>query len=390
MTRAVVLAGVRTPVGRYGGALSGVRPDDLAALVIREVVDRSGVPEGDIEEVWFGNANQAGEENRNVARMAALLAGLPDSVAGVTVNRLCASGLSAVVGACHAVIAGEGDLFVAGGVESMSRAPLVTAKPDKAFQRGDRVLYDSTLGWRFPNPRMAELFPLETMGETGENVAERWGVSREEQDAFALASQRRWAAAADAGRFDDELVAVGDVTRDEHPRPDTTLEKLAALKPAFRKGGTVTAGNSSGINDGAAALVIASEQKARELGIEPLGAFLGSAAAGVDPRVMGVGPIPAVQKVLARTGVGVAALDLVELNEAFASQSLVVVRELGLDPEKVNVNGGAIALGHPLGMSGARLVVSLLHELRRRNGRYGLATLCVGVGQGQAALFERS
>jgi 3-oxoadipyl-CoA thiolase len=390
VNRAVVLAGVRTPVGRYGGALSGVRPDDLAALVIREVVDRSGVPKGDIEEVWFGAANQSGEDNRNVARMAALLAGLPDSVAGVTVNRLCASGLSAVVGACHAVIAGDGDLFVAGGVESMSRAPFVTAKPDKAFPRGDRVQYDTTLGWRFPNPRMEELFPLEAMGETGENVAERWGVSREEQDAFALASQQRWAAAADAGRFDDELVAVGDVTRDEHPRPDTTLEKLAALKPAFRTGGTVTAGNSSGINDGAAALVIASEQKARELGIEPLGTFLGSAAAGVDPRVMGIGPIPAVQKVLARTGVDVASLDLVELNEAFASQSLVVVRELGLDPEKVNVNGGAIALGHPLGMSGARLVVSLLHELRRRNGRYGLATLCVGVGQGQAALFERT
>ena len=389
MTRAVVLAGVRTPIGRYGGALSGVRPDDLAALVIREVVDRSGVPEGEIEEVWFGNANQAGEDNRNVARMAALLAGLPDSVAGVTVNRLCASGLSAIVGACHAVIAGDGDLFVAGGVESMSRAPLVTAKPDKAFPRGDRTLYDTTLGWRFPNPRLAEMFPLEAMGETGENVAEHWGVSREDQDAFALASHQRWAAAAEAGRFDDELVPVGDVTRDEHPRPDTTLEKLATLKPAFRKDGTVTAGNSSGINDGAAAVVIASEEKARELGIEPLGTFLGSAAAGVDPRVMGIGPIPAVQKVLARTGIGVGALDLVELNEAFASQSLVVLRELGLDPEKVNVNGGAIALGHPLGMSGARLVVSLLHELRRREGRYGLATLCVGVGQGQAALFTR-
>ena len=389
MTRAVVLAGVRTPIGRYGGALSGVRPDDLAALVIREVVDRSGVPEGEIEEVWFGNANQAGEDNRNVARMAALLAGLPESVAGVTVNRLCASGLSAIVGACHAVIAGDGDLFVAGGVESMSRAPLVTAKPDKAFPRGDRTLYDTTLGWRFPNPRLEEMFPLEAMGETGENVAERWGVSREDQDAFALASHQRWAAAAEAGRFDDELVPVGDVTRDEHPRPDTTLEKLATLKPAFRKDGTVTAGNSSGINDGAAAVVVASEEKARELGIEPLGTFLGSAAAGVDPRVMGIGPIPAVQKVLARTGIGVGALDLVELNEAFASQSLVVMRELGLDPEKVNVNGGAIALGHPLGMSGARLVVSLLHELRRREGRYGLATLCVGVGQGQAALFTR-
>jgi acetyl-CoA C-acetyltransferase len=266
----------------------------------------------------------------------------------------------------------------------------VSAKPDKAFPRGNQTAYDTTLGWRFPNPRMEEMFPLEAMGETGENVAERWGVSREDQDAFALASQQRWAAAADAGRFDDELVAVGDVTRDEHPRSDTTLEKLAALKPAFRKGGTVTAGNSSGLNDGAAALVVASEEKAKELGIEPLGVFLGSAVAGVDPRVMGIGPIPAVKKVLARTGIDADALDLVELNEAFASQSLAVIRELGLDPEKVNVNGGAIALGHPLGMSGARLVVSLLHELRRREGRYGLATLCVGVGQGQAALFERS
>jgi acetyl-CoA C-acetyltransferase len=376
-------------VGRYGGALSGERPDDLAGLVIRAAVDRARVPEEQIEEVWFGCANQAGEDNRNVARMGALLAGLPDSVAGVTVNRLCASGLSAVVGACHAVIAGEGDLFVAGGVESMSRAPFVTAKPDKAFPRGDRTMFDTTLGWRFPNPRMQELFPLEAMGETGENVAERWGVSREDQDAFALASQQRWAAAADAGRFDDELVPVGDVVRDEHPRPDTTLEKLGTLKPAFRKSGTVTAGNSSGLNDGAAALVIASEEKARELGVEPLGTYLGGAVAGVDPRVMGIGPIPAVQKLLARTGVEASALDLVELNEAFASQSLAVVRELGLDPEKVNVNGGAIALGHPLGMSGARLVVSLLHELRRRGGRYGLATLCVGVGQGQAALFER-
>jgi 3-oxoadipyl-CoA thiolase len=387
--RAVVLAAVRTPIGRYGGALSGVRPDDLAGLVIREVVDRSGAPEAQIEDVWFGCANQAGEDNRNVARMGALLAGLPDSVAGVTVNRLCASGLAAVVGACHAVIAGDGDLFVAGGVESMSRAPFVTAKADTAFPRGERTMYDTTLGWRFPNPRLQEMFPLEAMGETGENVAERWGVSREDQDAFALASQQRWAAAAEAGRFDDELVAVGDVVRDEHPRCDTTLEKLASLKPAFRKDGTVTAGNSSGLNDGAAALVIASEEKARELGVEPLGMFLGSAVAGVDPRVMGIGPVPAVQKLLTRTGVDVGSLDLVELNEAFASQSLAVVRELGLDHEKVNVNGGAIALGHPLGMSGARLVVSLLHELRRRGGRYGLATLCVGVGQGQAALFER-
>ncbi len=389
MSRAVILSAVRTPIGRYGGALADVRPDDLAAIVIREAVARAGVPADQIEDVWLGAANQAGEDNRNVARMAALLAGLPDSVGGVTVNRLCASGLAAVVGACHAVIAGDGDLFVAGGEESMTRAPFVTAKDSKPFGRGDRPLYDTTLGWRFPNPKLGELFPPESMGETGENVAERWGVSREDQDAFALESQRRWAAADEAGRFADELVPVGDVTRDEHPRPDTTLEKLASLKPAFREGGTVTAGNASGINDGAAALVIASEEKARELGVEPLGYFVGSAVAGVDPRVMGVGPIPAVRKVLERRGIAVGDLDLVELNEAFASQSLAVIRELGLDSEKVNVNGGAIALGHPLGMSGARLVVSLLHELRRRGGRYGLATLCVGVGQGQAALFER-
>jgi len=389
MSRAVILAAVRTPIGRYGGALAHVRPDDLAALVVREAVERSGVPPGEIEDVWLGCANQAGEDNRNVARMAALLAGLPESVAGVTVNRLCASGLTAVSAACHAVIAGDGDLFVAGGVESMSRAPFVVAKPDKAFPRGNQVLYDTHLGWRFPNPRLEELVPLESMGETGENVAERYGVSREEQDAFAVESHRRWAAAAEAGRFDDELVAVGDVVRDEHPRPDTSVEKLAKLRPAFRPGGTVTAGNSSGINDGAAALVIASDEKAHELGIEPLGTFVASAAAGVDPRVMGIGPVPAVRKLLERTGVGVEQLDLVELNEAFAAQSLPVIRELGFDREKVNVNGGAIALGHPLGMSGARLVVSLLHELRRRGGRYGLATLCVGVGQGQAALFER-
>ena len=389
MSRAVVLSAVRTSVGRYGGALAGVRPDDLAALVIKAAVERAGVPPADLEDVYLGCANQAGEDNRNVARMAALLAGLPQSVAGATLNRLCASGLSAVVAACHAVVAGDGDLFVAGGVESMSRAPLVMAKPDTAFPRGDRVVYDTTLGWRFPNPRLEEMFPLESMGETGENVAERYGVSREEQDAFALRSQQRWAAAHEAGRFADELVAVDGVERDEHPRPDTSAEKLAALRPAFRDGGTVTAGNSSGINDGAAALVIASEEKARELGAEPIGAFVGSAVSGVDPRVMGIGPIPAVRKLLSRAGIDSSQIDLVELNEAFASQSLVVIRELGLDEEKVNVNGGAIALGHPLGMSGARLVVSLLHELRRRGGRYGLATLCVGVGQGQAALFER-
>jgi 3-oxoadipyl-CoA thiolase len=381
---AVILSAVRTPVGRYGGALSGVRPDDLAALVIAEAVERAGVPAGEIEDVYFGAANQAGEDNRNVARMAALLAGLPEAVAGVTVNRLCASGLTAVVSACHAVRAGDGDLFVAGGVESMSRAPLVMAKPEN----GDQTVWDTTLGWRFPNPRMKAMFPLESMGETGENVAERWSIGREEQDAFALESHRRWAAAHEAGRFAAELVPVGEVDRDEHPRPDTSAEKLAALKPAFREGGTLTAGNSSGLNDGAAALVVASEEKAKDLGVSPLGRFVASAVAGVDPRVMGIGPIPAVRKVLSRAGIDTAELDLVELNEAFASQSLQVIRELGLDPERVNVNGGAIAIGHPLGMSGARLVVSLLHELRRRGGRYGLATLCVGVGQGQAVIFE--
>ena len=390
MAEAVILAGVRTPVGRYGGALSEHRPDDLAALAIAAAVERAGVEAGEIEDVYFGCANQAGEDNRNVARMAALLAGLPETVAGVTVNRLCASGLSAVVSACHAIRAGEGELFVAGGVESMTRAPLVMAKPDRAYERGDRTVWDTTLGWRFPNPRLEERFPLESMGETGENVAERWSVSREDQDVFALESQRRHAAAAEAGRFRDELVSVDGIDADEHPRADTTLEKLSSLKPAFREGGTVTAGNSSGLNDGAAALVVASQEKARELGLEPLGRFVASAVAGVDPRVMGIGPIPAVRKALARAGIEIADLDLVELNEAFASQSLHVIRELGLDPGRVNVNGGAIAVGHPLGMSGARLVVTLLHELGRRGGRYGLATLCVGIGQGQAAVFERT
>ena len=390
VSRAVILSAVRTPVGRYGGGLAAVRADDLAATAIVAAVERAGVPAAEIEDVWFGCANQAGEDNRNVARMGALLAGLPQDVAGVTVNRLCASGLSAVIGASHAVIAGDGDLFVAGGVESMTRAPLAMAKPERGFPRGNQTVWDTTLGWRFPNPTMEEMFPLESMGETGENVAEQKKVSREDQDAFALESQRRWAAADAAGRFADELVPTGELERDEHPRPDTDAGQLAALKPAFRKDGTVTAGNSSGINDGAAALVIASEEKAKELGIEPLGAFVASAVAGVDPRVMGIGPVPAVRKLLERAGVEAADLDLVELNEAFASQSLAVIRELGLDPENVNVNGGAIAIGHPLGMSGARLVVTLLHELRRRGGRYGVATMCVGVGQGQAALFERA
>ncbi len=389
MSRAVVLSAVRTPVGRKGGALAGVRPDDLAATAIAAAVERAGVPADQIEDVYFGAANQAGEDNRNVARMAALLAGLPESVAGVTVNRLCASGLSAVASASHAIAAGDGDLFVAGGVESMSRAPLVMAKLDEDAPENEPEVFDTTLGWRFPNPRMEAMFPLEAMGETGENVAQRYAVTREEQDEFALRSQRRWAEAAESGRFDDELVPVGDVMRDEHPRPDTSAEKLASLQPVFRAVGTVTAGNASGINDGAAALVIASEEKARELEVEPLGAFVRSAVAGVDPRVMGIGPVPAVRKLLDRAGLAAADLDLVELNEAFASQSVAVIRDLGLDDEKVNVNGGAIAIGHPLGMSGARLVVTLLHELRRRGGRYGVATMCVGVGQGQAALFER-
>jgi 3-oxoadipyl-CoA thiolase len=388
MPEAVILSAVRTPVGRHGGALSGVRPDDLAALAIAAAVERAGVPAGDVEDVYMGCANQAGEDNRNVARMAVLLAGLPESVAGVTLNRLCASGLAAVTAACHAVRAGDGDLFVAGGVESMSRAPLVTAKAERAFPRGDRTLYDSTLGWRFPNPRMAAMFPLESMGETGENVAERWSVSRDDQDAFALESQRRWAAADAAGRFADELIAVEDVERDEHPRPETDAAKLATLKPAFREGGSVTAGNSSGINDGAAALVVASTDRAAELGAAPLARYVAGGVSGVDPRVMGVGPIPAARKALGRAGLEPGDLDVVELNEAFASQSVVVVRELGLDPDRVNPNGGAIAIGHPLGMSGARLVVSLVHELRRRGGRYGMAMLCVGVGQGQAAIFE--
>jgi 3-oxoadipyl-CoA thiolase len=389
MSRAVILSAVRTPVGRYGGALAGVRPDDLAAVAVAAAVERAGVAPADVDDVYLGCANQAGEDNRDVARMAVLLAGFPQSVPGVTLNRLCASGLSAVVSACHAVVAGDADVAVAGGVESMTRAPLSMPKPGRAFERGHRTIYDTTLGWRYPNPRLEAMFPLESMGETGENVAEGWDVSRADQDAFALRSQERWAAAQAAGRFADELVPVGDLDRDEHPRPDTTPEGLAALKPAFRKGGSVTAGNSSGMNDGAAAVVVASEERAAALGAEPLATFRGSASVGVDPRVMGIGPIPAVRKLLVRTGVDPAEIDLVELNEAFASQSVAVVRELGLDPDRVNVNGGAIALGHPLGMSGARLVVSLLHELRRRGGRYGLATLCVGVGQGQAALFER-
>ena len=390
---------VRTPIGRYGGALASVRPDDLAALAVRAVVDRSGIDATLVEDVILGCANQAGEDNRNVARMAALLAGLPVEVAGQTVNRLCGSGLQAVNSAAHAIAVGDGDVFVAGGVESMTRAPYVMAKPENAWDRGARELQDTTLGWRFINPKLAEMHYPYSMGETAENVAERWGVSRERQDEFALDSHRRSVAAIEAGRFADQIVPVevqgrkSEVTivdRDEHPRADTSVEALGKLRPAFkREGGSVTAGNSSGINDGASAVLLVEAERARELGLKPMARVVSTAVAGVDPAIMGVGPVPATRKALERAGIGVEDLDLIELNEAFASQSLVCIDELGLDPAKVNVNGGAIALGHPLGMSGGRLITMLTHELRRTGGRYGLATMCIGVGQGIATVIER-
>jgi 3-oxoadipyl-CoA thiolase len=398
MQEAVILSAVRTPIGRYAGALKDQRPDDLAALVIREAVRRADVAPDAIEDVILGCANQAGEDNRNVARMALLLAGLPVEVGGQTVNRLCGSGLQAINSAAHAIQAGEGDVWVAGGVESMTRAPLVLGKPESAYPRGKMELQDTTLGWRFINPRLAALHHPFSMGETAENVAERHDVSRADQDAFALESNRRALAAIATGRLRDEIVAVpvaagkGETAladTDEQPRPDTTLEKLAKLRPVFREGGSVTAGNSSGINDGAAALVLASAERAVALGLRPRARIVSCAVAGVDPAYMGLGPIPASRKALARAGLRVADLDLVELNEAFAAQSLPCIRELGLDPEKVNVNGGAIALGHPLGCSGARLVTTLLHELERRGGRFGLATMCIGVGQGIATIIER-
>jgi 3-oxoadipyl-CoA thiolase len=396
----VVVDGLRTPFGRYAGALAGVRPDDMAAHAIRVLLDRTGVDPTLIDDVILGAANQAGEDNRNVGRMAALLAGLPVQVPGATVNRLCGSGMNAVINAAHAIVAGDGDVFVAGGVESMSRAPFVMAKPSAAFPRGEQTLYDTTLGWRFTNPRLAEMHYPYSMGETAENVVERIGVSREDQDAFALSSQQRWAAAQEAGRFEDEVVPIEapgarrdetvTVSVDEHPRPQTTLEQLAKLKPAFRRDerGSVTAGNSSGINDGAAALLVTSVARARELGLRPVLRLVSSAVAGVDPATMGLGPIPASRKALARAGLTVADMDVVELNEAFAAQALPVMRELGLDPEKTNVNGGAIAIGHPLGASGARLVATLMHEMRRRGARHGLATMCIGVGQGIASVWE--
>jgi len=398
LREAWIVEAVRTPIGRYGGALASVRPDDLAALVVRAVVERSGIDPALVEDVILGCANQAGEDNRNVARMAALLAGLPVEVAGLTVNRLCGSGLQAINSAAHAIAADDGDVFIAGGVESMTRAPYVMAKPEAAFARGAPELHDTTLGWRFVNPRLAaEHYPF-SMGETGENVAERWGVSRERQDAFALESQRRAVAAIEGGRFHDQIVPVevpqrkGEpvvVARDEHPRADTSAEALARLRPAFRDGGTVTAGNASGINDGASAVLVVEAERARTLGLRPMARVVATAVAGVDPAIMGIGPVPAVRKALARAGLAVGDLDLVELNEAFASQSLVCLDELGLDPARVNVNGGAIALGHPLGTSGGRLVTMLVHELGRTGGRYGLATMCIGVGQGIATVVER-
>ncbi|MCC6189414.1 MAG: acetyl-CoA C-acyltransferase [Anaerolineales bacterium] len=407
MPEAVIIAAVRTPIGRHGGALKDVRPDDLAALVVKEVVGRTGVDPALVEEVYLGCANQAGEDNRNVARMAALLAGLPASVAAVTFNRLCASGLTAANAAARAIKAGEGEIYVAGGVESMTRAPYAVAKTSPEWAFGNATLWDTTLGWRFPNPRLKERYGNDSMGETAENVqaecqAAGQPISREAQDAFALESQRRAVAAIESGRFAEEIVPVvipqrrGDplvVDRDEHPRRDTSAEALARLKPAFRQGGTVTAGNSSGINDGAAALLLMSDRKAIQLGLRPLARVVASAAAGVEPRTMGLGPIPATRKALLRAGLTMADIGLIELNEAFAVQALAVMRELGFRPEITNVNGGAIALGHPLGASGARLMCTLVHEMRRRapgekRPYYGLASLCVGVGQGETTIVE--
>ncbi len=392
-----IIDAVRTPIGRYAGALAAVRPDDLAALVIRAVVERTSLDPTLVEDVILGCANQAGEDNRNVARMALLLAGLPVEVAGLTVNRLCGSGLQAVNSAAHAIGAGDGEVFIAGGVESMSRAPYVMLKPEAAYDRGARQLEDTTLGWRFVNPRMREAYPPISLGETAERVAVEYAVSRERQDAFALESQRRAAAAIAAGRFSDQLVpvsvpgrkgAVTVVDRDEHPR-ETSLEALAALRPAFAKDGTVTAGNSSGINDGASALLLVEAERARALGLRPMARVVSTAVAGVHPDVMGIGPVPAIRKALERAGLTVADIDLFEINEAFASQSVACADELGLDLARVNPNGGAIALGHPLGASGARLMTMLVHELGRTGGRYGLAAMCIGVGQGIATVVER-
>lgn len=400
MSDAVIVDAIRTPLGSLGGVLASVRPDDLAALVIKNILERNKLDPALVEEVYFGCANQAGEDNRNVARMAALLAGLPVSVAGVTVNRLCASGLNAVNQAARAIKAGEGDIFIAGGVESMSRAPYSLPKAETGYSFGNLTAYDTALGWRYPNPKMKEMYGTESMGETAENIAkERPYITRVRQDAFALRSHQRAISAIDSGRFAEEILPVpipqkkGEpllVTTDERPRRDTTMESLARLKAAFAKeGGTVTAGNSSGLNDGAAALLVMSVDKAKELKLKPLARIVSSAAAGVPPRVMGYGPVPATKKAIQRAGLTIKDIGLVELNEAFAVQSLAVVEDLDLDPEIVNVNGGAIALGHPLGCSGARILTTLLYEMKRRGDvKYGLATLCVGVGQGEATIVE--
>jgi len=395
VTEAFVVSAVRTPIGRAGGALAGVRPDDLAAIAVKAAVDRGALPAAAIDDVILGCANQAGEDNRNVARMAGLLAGLPIEVPGQTINRLCGSGLQAIASAAQAIKAGEGALFVAGGVESMTRAPYIMLKSGNAWDRRNPQVSDSTVGWRFINPAMPSDWTI-SLGQTAERVAELHGISREEQDRFAVESQRRAQVAMAEGHFAAELVAVpvpGEaepVSVDEHPRPGVTAEGLARLKPAFAKGGTATAGNSSGINDGASALGVASGEAVKAHGLKPLARIVGSAVAGVDPSCMGLGPIPATRKLLDRLGMSVGDLDLVELNEAFAAQALPCIRELGLDPARVNVSGGAIALGHPLGASGARIATTLIHALRRTGGRFGLATMCIGVGQGIAAVFERT
>ena len=398
LKEAWIVEALRTPFGRYGGALSGVRPDDLAATVLEAVVARSGINAADIDDVILGCANQAGEDNRNVARMALLVAGYPVEVPGQTVNRLCGSGLQALAAAANAIAVGDAEVVVAGGVESMSRAPLVTLKPESGLERGNRELVDTTIGWRFVNPRLHAKYPTISLGETAERVADQWHVSREAQDELALASQQRAAAAGASGIHAEEIVPVSIpqrsgapivVDRDEHPRPDTSAAALAKLKPAFAADGTVTAGNASGINDGAAALLVVESERARALGLKPYARIVATAVAGVDPSVMGAGPIPAIRKLLERTGLTVADIDRVELNEAFASQAVACMTELGLDPAKTNVHGGAIALGHPLGASGARMATTLVRELRRSGGRYGIAAMCVGVGQGIAMLVER-
>jgi 3-oxoadipyl-CoA thiolase len=398
LKEAWIVEALRTPFGRYGGALSGVRPDDLAATVLEAVVARSGINAADIDDVILGCANQAGEDNRNVARMALLVAGYPVEVPGQTVNRLCGSGLQALAAAANAIAVGDAEVVVAGGVESMSRAPLVTLKPESGLERGNRELVDTTIGWRFVNPRLHAKYPAISLGETAERVADQWHVSREAQDELALASQQRAAAAGASGIHAEEIVPVSIpqrsgapivVDRDEHPRPDTSAAALAKLKPAFAADGTVTAGNASGINDGAAALLVVESERARALGLKPYARIVATAVAGVDPSVMGAGPIPAIRKLLERTGLTVADIDRVELNEAFASQAVACMTELGLDPAKTNVHGGAIALGHPLGASGARMATTLVRELRRSGGRYGIAAMCVGVGQGIAMLVER-